>query len=158
MLLILLYLILLLYTIIHILLLYIILYIILYLFSSSDLFPSSPLFLLFSSSIFHSSLSSPLILPPSSPQSIFLFLILIHSILVGTYIRLFIYSSLFFPSPLTLLSSSVLYSPILSHHLFSPLLSLPSFKVYVSVLPYTYLYSRLISQISDPAQTNGVDG
>jgi hypothetical protein len=124
-----------LYIIIHILLLYyytytiiyyiILLYINYYYISSSHLFYSSslPIYLLFLLPSSSPNLSSVLL--PSSSN-----LPNIHSILVGTYIYLFI----FFPIYL-------LFFPNLSLILISSIYLLLSFILYLSVLTYTYLYS-----------------
>jgi len=108
------------YTIISYTLLYLIHYYILY---YTLLFCSPLLYLLFFCSIFF---IPPLPLPN------------IHSILVGSYIYLFILFSfiLFFLSHLS-------QSPLIYHLFHLPIL-FPIFILYLSVLTYTYLYSRLI--------------
>jgi hypothetical protein len=84
--------------------------------------------------------------------------ILIYTILISSDLFLLIYSPSY-PTILIssdLISSSSLFS--ISSDLFNPIyLPSPIFKVYLSVLTYTYLYSRLIFK-SDPARSIGVDG
>jgi hypothetical protein len=99
---------------------YIIYYIILFLFLPL-LFPSSLLF----SSPNHLLLSLPFSPSSCSDPNI-------HSILVGTYIYLFI---LFYTLLLFIFHTHLLWS----------ILPIPIFILYLSVLTYTYLYSRLIS-------------
>ena len=82
------------------------------------------------------------------------------------YITIIIYYTLlFFCSVLPLFPPiSSLLTPLLYHSLSQPSLSSSSFILYLSVLPYTYLYSSSFpiflfpSQISDPACFIGVDG
>ena len=134
------------YILYYILYYYIISYLILY----SSLLLSSIPFLLYSSIpsfplLLLSPQSSP-VLPSSN----------IHSIRVGTYIRLFIYSSpLLIYLPLSSISSSSLLLSLPSFLSSSPhplipigylsIFNPPSFPEYLSVLRYTYLYSINIS-------------
>jgi len=114
----------------YILLLY---YILLYIYYTLPLFPSS------SSSIPSLDLSSSLLPLPSHP--------LIHSILVGTYIYLFIFSSVLSQtSYLSILKGIHIYLMFRlkrNTHIYL------SFILYLSVLTYTYLYSLQIYLISN---------
>ena len=100
-------------------------------------------------------------------------LFLLYLILYYTLLQFFFSSFLFSHLPLP-----ILFSPLQSFssksisflfplpklilffppHLISSPFTILSFKVYVSAFGYPYLYSRLISQISDPACFIGVDG
>jgi hypothetical protein len=93
-----------------------------------------------------------------SPSHLPFPILLIHSILVGTYIYLTIFLLLPFPLPSVLSSSFILYLSILiyyylySHHLISssPIICSPilSFILYLSILIYVYLYSIHLSSLS----------
>ena len=135
-----------LYILYYLILLYIIYYIIIYIIISYTI--------LFSSSQSLSLL--PLLLFYLSPLPL-----LFHLSFLFPIISSFLYSPVLFllipiPNPLFSPFPSSLHLPP-SFPSISPPPNLPIFILYVSGLPYPYLCSISIG-LSDPAQTNGVDG